>query len=219
MIQACSSVQCCHNINCCSFHCNFLLLQVKYCFSGIFYFRSMMQIFSDPQISISTENDIVTIKNLLNSAYRGEASKKGWTTEANLIAGDTRTDDATVKATMQQAGSVFLKYTNEEGILIGCVNLQQHGNKIYLGMFSVSPAVQGGGIGKKLLYAAEEYAKHISCNSIYMSVISVRTELINWYQRHGYTDTGARKAFIEDGITGKHLQPLEFMTLEKSLAE
>jgi hypothetical protein len=48
-----------------------------------------------------------------------------------------------------------------------------------------------------------------------MSVISVRTELINWYQRHGYSDTGERKFFEEDSLTGKHLQPLQFMILEK----
>ena len=48
-----------------------------------------------------------------------------------------------------------------------------------------------------------------------MSVISVRTELINWYKRYGYTDTGERKPFTEDGISGKHLKKLEFMILEK----
>jgi ribosomal protein S18 acetylase RimI-like enzyme len=77
------------------------------------------------------------------------------------------------------------------------------------------PALQGGGIGKSLLQAAEEYALHVSCHIIYMSVISVRTELINWYKRHGYVDTGIRKPFVEDDITGKHLRPLEFMMLEK----
>ena len=50
-----------------------------------------------------------------------------------------------------------------------------------------------------------------------MSVISLRTELINWYERYGYKDTGERKPFIEDSLTGKHLQPLEFMIMEKAL--
>ena len=80
-----------------------------------------------------------------------------------------------------------------------------------------APHLQGGGIGKQLLFAAEEYAKHHLFYSIYMTVISVRTELIDWYKRHGYLDTGKRKAFREDGLTGKHLQPLEFMVLEKKL--
>ena len=176
-----------------------------------------MPIFSNPNIAIATIADSAAIINLLNSAYRGETSKQGWTTEAHLIAGESRTDDAGLQQVMQQAGSVILKYTDAAQQVIGCVNLQQHGNKIYLGMFSVSPLQQGGGIGKQILLAAEEHAKHLQCTAIYMSVISVRTELINWYQRHGYSDTGERKPFVEDAVTGKHLQQLEFMTLEKSL--
>ncbi len=82
-------------------------------------------------------------------------------------------------------------------------------------MFSVSPQKQGAGIGKKILLVSEEYAKYLSCTIIYMSVISLRIELINWYKRYGYKDTGERKPFVEDSLTGKHLQPLEFMIMEK----
>jgi ribosomal protein S18 acetylase RimI-like enzyme len=173
--------------------------------------------FSNPCISLATTADIPAIKDLLNNAYRGEASKQGWTTEAELIAGDTRTDENILQEVMSQPGSVLLKYFNEEQQIIGCVNLQQHGDRIYLGMFSVLPKLQGGGIGKKLLHAAEEYTRHLHCTSVYMTVISVRTELINWYMRHGYVDTGERKPFNEDGITGKHLRTLEFMVLEKTM--
>lgn len=172
--------------------------------------------FADPNIGFATVADIPAIKNLLNNAYRGETSKQGWTTEAGLITGDIRTTDEMLSGVMQKTGSIILIY-RQDGKICGCVNLQQHGNKLYLGMFSVSPQLQGGGIGKKLLQAAEQYALHVKCQSIYMSVISVRTELIDWYKRHGYTDTGERKAFAEDGITGKHVQPLEFMMLEKLL--
>lgn len=173
--------------------------------------------FSDPHIKLATIADRFAIISLLNRAYRGESSKQGWTTEANIIAGDRRTDEANLLQVMNQPGSVFLKYSSDEQLITGCVNLQQHGDKIYLGMFSVSPQEQGRGIGKHILRAAEEYALHLHCKAIYMSVITVRHELINWYQRHGYFDTGERKPFIEDGLTGKHLQPLEFMILEKSL--
>ncbi|HSN60292.1 MAG TPA: GNAT family N-acetyltransferase [Ferruginibacter sp.] len=166
---------------------------------------------------MATTEDIPLIKNLLNSAYRGESSRQGWTTEANIIAGDVRTDDNNLQEVMQQAGSVFLKYTNDQNEIVGCVNLQKHDQKIYLGMFSVSPILQGFGIGKQILQAAEEYTNQLKCSAIYMSVISVRTELISWYNRNGYCETGERKAFVEDGLTGKHLQPLEFIILEKVL--
>ena len=176
-----------------------------------------MHLFSNPHISLATTEDIPLIKNLLNSAYRGESSRQGWTTEANIIAGDVRTDDNNLLEVMQLPASVFLKYTNEKNEIVGCVNLQQHGHKIYLGMFSVSPLLQGFGIGKQILQASEEFAEQVKATSIYMSVISVRSELISWYNRNGYRETGERKAFVEDGLTGKHLQPLEFIILEKGL--
>ena len=178
-----------------------------------------MQLFLNPNITIADIADIPAITFLLNKAYRGENSKQGWTTEADLIAGDVRTDENNIQEVMRQTGSVFLKYTNDGLEITGCVNLQQHGDKIYLGMFSVSPQLQGRGIGKQLLKAAEEYTLHLQCSSIYMNVISVRTELIEWYKRHGYIDTGERKPFTEDGLTGKHLQAMEFMVLKKSLSK
>jgi len=171
--------------------------------------------FSNTNISVATLHDAAAITALLNSAYRGADSKKGWTTEAHLIEGNVRSETADVIQVMQAAGSIFLKYTGVDNSLSGCVNLQQHGSRVYLGMFSVSPLLQGGGVGKQLLLAAEEYTRQIHGSSIYMSVISVRTELINWYMRHGYKDTGERKPFTEDGKSGRHLQPLEFMILEK----
>ncbi|MEP6712342.1 MAG: GNAT family N-acetyltransferase [Ferruginibacter sp.] len=177
----------------------------------------MIPIFSNPQITIATIEDLAAIKYLLDSAYRGEASKQGWTTEANLISGNQRTDDESLLQVMQQTGSIFLKYTDAEKQINACVNLQKQGDKIYLGMFSVSPPLQGAGIGKQLLHAAEEYARQVDCVSIYMSVISVRLELVDWYHRHGYQEAGERKPFIEDAVTGKHLQALEFMTLEKTI--
>jgi ribosomal protein S18 acetylase RimI-like enzyme len=176
-----------------------------------------MNIFSDNRISGAINADIPSLVGLLNSAYRGEDSKNGWTTEAHLIAGNVRTDAAAVEEVIKKDNSVILKYSDEAGTIIGCVNLQQHGNKVYLGMFAVSPLLQGGGVGKKLLLAAEEYALQINCPVIYMTVISVRTELIDWYKRHGYEDKGERKSFEEDGLTGKHLQQLEFLVLEKTI--
>jgi ribosomal protein S18 acetylase RimI-like enzyme len=84
-------------------------------------------------------------------------------------------------------------------------------------MLSISPELQGKGGGKKLLKASDEYAQHQKMEAIYMTVISLRTELIDWYIRHGYKDTGKRKPFPEDQMTGKHMRELEFMVLEKKI--
>lgn len=169
-------------------------------------------------IAYAVKEDVPQIVDLLNSAYRGERSQQGWTTEAHLIAGDVRTDEEDVLRVLTQPGSVILKYTDAENNIIGTVNLQQHDRGVYLGMFAVSPSSQGAGIGKKLLKAADEHAKKVGSATIYMSVISVRTELIDWYKRHGYAETGERKPFKEDDLTGKHLQHLEFLILEKQIA-
>ena len=176
-----------------------------------------MNPFSNEAISFADVNDIPAIKDLLNHAYRGEKSREGWTTEADLIAGDVRTDENDLQQVMSKQDSLFLLIKAANNELHACVNLQQQQHRIYLGMFAVQPALQGKGAGKQLLQAADEYAKSRECSAIYMSVISARMELIAWYNRHGYLPTGEVKPFIEDGLTGTHLQPLEFLTLQKEL--
>lgn len=168
-------------------------------------------------IYTATSADIAALAALLNSSYRGDASKKGWTTEANLIKGNLRTDEATLNKLMQTPGAVFLKYINEENNIEGCVFLDKKENKLYLGMLSVSPLVQAKGIGKQLMTAAEDYARDQKCSSIFMKVISVRHELVAWYERHGYSKTRETEPFPSDDRFGVPIQPLEFVIMEKIL--
>lgn len=168
-------------------------------------------------VSVATEQDIPVIVNLANSAYRGETSKKGWTTEAHLLEGNLRTDIAGVTAMMNDANAVFLTYTNAANEIAGCVYLKKNNSKLYLGLLSVSPEQQAGGIGKQLLKAAELHAKEKNCNVIYMTVISARTELIAWYVRHGYKPTGETEPFPTDNRFGVPTQHLEFIVLEKEI--
>ena len=85
-------------------------------------------------------------------------------------------------------------------------------------MLTVSPVLQNKGIGKRMLDAAEQEAKKKQCSSIYMTVISVRNELIAWYIRHDYRDTGERKPFsFTDPRFGLPKSKLEFVVLEKKL--
>lgn len=168
-------------------------------------------------ILIAEEKDITSLVALMDSAYRGENSKQGWTSEADLFIGNKRTDETTVTNLIKKPGAVFLKYINEAGLLEGCVFLQQKNNGLYLGMFSVSPASQGNGIGKKLLAAADDHAKQLNCTLIYMTVISVREDLIAWYERNGYRKTGKVLPFPVDERFGIPTQPLEMIILEKHL--
>lgn len=168
-------------------------------------------------ILIAEEKDVVSLVALMDSAYRGEDSKQGWTSEADLFVGNKRTDVTTVTDLIKKPGAVFLKYINEEGAIEGCVFLHKKDAKLYLGMFSVSPSAQGKGIGKKILAAAEDYAKENNCSSIYMTVITVRKKLIAWYERSGYKKTGKVLPFPVDERYGIPTQPLEMLVLEKHL--
>jgi predicted N-acetyltransferase YhbS len=168
-------------------------------------------------VSIATEADIPELVILINSAYRGESSKKGWTTEADLLEGQ-RTDGESLKTLFTTPGSVLLKYVNENNTISACVNLQQQGRKLYLGMLTVSPSLQASGIGKKLLAASEQYARENKVEAIRMTVISIRLELIAWYERHGYNRTGETQPFPKnDPKFGIPKQFLEFVVLEKNI--
>ena len=166
-------------------------------------------------VSIALKQDIPELVALINSAYRGDASKKGWTTEANLLKGDLRTDISTLAGLIENPQSVILKYTTAENVIAGSVYLEIQEKGLYLGMLTVSPQLQAAGIGRQLLVAAEEYAKEKECPCIFMSVISVRHELIAWYERHGYKNSGETKPFPDDDRFGIPTQFLEFIIMEK----
>lgn len=165
-------------------------------------------------IEIASNQDIPALVKLINSAYRGEGSKQGWTTEADLIQG-LRTDKDNLAEVINDPATTFLKYTNEEGQIIGCIRLQHQQDRLYLGMLTVSPALQAQGLGKKLLKAADELALAKNCRSIFMTVFSVRPELIAWYERHGYQKTGKVIPFEHNEKFEIVAQKLEFLELEK----
>lgn len=164
----------------------------------------------------ATLNDIDALEVLINSAYRGDTSKKGWTTEADLLGG-IRTDKESLTALLTKPGATFLVVEHETG-LAGCVYLEIQGNALYLGMLTVSPELQNAGIGKKLMQAAEGFAKQHQLTKITMTVISVRHELIAWYERHGYHKTGETKPFpMNNPKFGLPKQFLEFVVMEKGV--
>lgn len=165
--------------------------------------------------SIASHDDADSLNKLVNSAYRGDTSRKGWTTEADLLDG-IRTDTDALKTLMSNPESVILKY-EESGNIVGCVYLEKQDNELYLGMLSVNPELQAKGIGRSLVEAAETYAREIDCTTVVMSVISVRKELITWYERRGYHLTGETKPFPPDPRFGVQKQPLEFVIMKKQL--
>ena len=170
----------------------------------------------DHKIERATPADVPILNKLVNSAYRGESSRKGWATEADLIDG-TRIDEAAMLDLINDKNTTVLKYT-EDGAILGCVELRKENDSLYLGMLTVNPDLQSRGIGKKLMATAEEFARQQRCKKIRMTVVSVRDKLIAWYVRYGYSLTGERKPFkMPDERWGIPKQPLEFVVMEKVL--
>ncbi len=167
-------------------------------------------------ITQATAADVPELNILVNSAYRGESSKKGWTTEANLLDG-IRIDEETLYGYFDDPKVVILKNTDEEGRITGCVYLEKRPPKLYVGMFSVSPVLQAQGTGRALLLAAEDFAREIGCHTLTMTVISTRHELISWYERRGFKATGETQPFHDGKKFGVPRQEIELIVLEKGV--
>lgn len=168
------------------------------------------------QIEKASLEDVDKLEILINSAYRGEPSKKGWTTEADLLSG-IRIDSQGLQDLISTDNSIILKFT-ESGKIFGCVNLVAKGKAVYLGMLTVSPIEQQRGIGKKLMVASEKYAAENGFDEIEMTVISQRSELISYYKRRGYQQTGEKRPFpMKNPRFGEPKTDLEFIVLRKSL--
>ena len=165
------------------------------------------------------DSHIESLVHLINSAYRGEGSKQGWTTEAELLDGQ-RTDPEAIKKILHGEDSIVLIAEDDDsGQLLGCVHLERQGLKCYLGMLTVAPNLQDKGIGKMLLIESEALAHFWDCQSIIMTVISVREELISWYQRQGFKLTGEKKPFPygDERFGIPKSTHLEFAVLEKKI--
>jgi ribosomal protein S18 acetylase RimI-like enzyme len=164
--------------------------------------------------------DVVAIAALVNSAYRGESSRAGWTTEADLLDGQ-RTDAEEISRLAGTDGSVILLCLLG-GEITGSVHLERmDAATAYMGMLVIQPVLQGRGLGTRLMEAAEHFA-HAKWGAarMQMQVISLRRELIAYYRRRGYRRTGEFRPFpVSDPRFGlPKVAGLQFEVLEKILA-
>lgn len=138
--------------------------------------------------------DVPALVALIESAYRGDSSRAGWTTEADILKG-RRTDPDGVRQVVETPGSRLL-VVERDGVLVACCQLEHRGAVAYFGMFAVSPTLQGGGLGKRVITEAERTVRESwGATQMHMTVISVREELIAWYERRGYRRTGEVSPF------------------------
>lgn len=169
----------------------------------------------------ATPADVDALNSLVASAYRGEESRKGWTTEADLLEGP-RINHATLLTKIATPDNVLLVSMDASNVLVSCCEITKRSDDLgYFGLFAVDPKRQGGGLGRQVLQAAEKYASEtMGLKRLEMSVIWTRVELIAWYVRRGYVVTGEERPFPYEFLSGdsKALQAdLHFAMLEKTI--
>ncbi|PWK69365.1 ribosomal protein S18 acetylase RimI-like enzyme [Streptomyces sp. CG 926] len=142
----------------------------------------------------AVETDVPELVELVESAYRGDASRAGWTTEADFLDGQ-RTDPDGVRAVIAAPDGVLL-VVERAGELVACCQLEHRDDHVYFGMFAVRPGLQGAGLGKEILAEAERRARETwGAKEMRMTVVHVREELIAYYERRGYRRTGEMSPF------------------------
>lgn len=170
---------------------------------------------------LAIADDAPAIVVLVNSAYRGDSSRMGWTTEADLLGGQ-RTDEASIRDFLAGAPQQRMLLSDDaDGSLRACVQLQNRGDYAYLGMLTIRPTLQASGLGRALLAAAEHDVQSAwGTRRMVMTVIEQREELIAWYERRGYLRTGETAAFpYGDPRFGEPKRPdLRFVVLAKNLS-
>ena len=168
-------------------------------------------------VRTAATSDIPALVTLVTSAYRGESSRSGWTTEADLLDG-ARIDPDVLRADIERADSRVVVIDGAHAPL-ACAHVAIEDGAGYFGMFAVDPTQQGRGTGDALLAECERIARdewHLP--GMRMTVIDVREALIAFYLRRGYRRTGILKPFpygdTRFGIPRR--DDLRFEVLEKT---
>lgn len=172
-----------------------------------------------PVIRAATHNDLPQLHRLVEGAYRGDSARRGWTHEADLLGGQ-RTDVEALREVLDDPAQCIL-IAISDGRITGCVQITDRGEGLScLGLLSVDPALQAGGLGKRLIAAAEREAMaRFGARTMEMTVIRQRSELTAYYIRRGYLPTGEERPFpIDNPRFGlPKTRELAFVVLAKPL--
>ena len=170
------------------------------------------------QIRPARAGDAEVLVTLIRSAYRGDTSRAGWTSEADLVEGD-RISAGQVRAMIERSGSLVLAAETEAGI-VACCQLENRGSGLaYFGTFAVSPHDQGAGLGRQLMAEAELQAvTAFAARRLEMTVLAQQDKLIAYYERRGFLRTGETRPFPAHPRYARPLRDdLYFVVLVKDL--
>ena len=163
----------------------------------------------------ATPADVPGLAILINRAYRGAGSRRGWTTEADLFDGP-RIDEAALRELFRTPFTRLWCCHEPARGLVGCICLTRPlGDALYISLLAVAPEAQALGVGRRLLLHADLRARQLRCVRLRMTVLAERPDLLDWYARRGYYPTGESETFPATERFGRPRQPLQLLTLEK----
>ncbi|QKT04492.1 GNAT family N-acetyltransferase [Ectothiorhodospiraceae bacterium 2226] len=161
----------------------------------------------------ATAADAAEIARLVNAAYRPQAGAEGWTHESRIVSGD-RTSSRQVEKLL---GSSVVLVGLRDDRLVACVQIDRTGADATIGMLAIEPSIQAGGLGSAMLAEAESYAaSSLGAERFVLIVVGARTELIQFYIRRGYEDSGQRLPYpIDSGVGTPRNGTLDLVVLQK----
>jgi N-acetylglutamate synthase-like GNAT family acetyltransferase len=176
----------------------------------------------EPHFRYATKDDAVAVTALIERAYRGPDAAAGWTTESHLLTGP-RTTEMEIGALIGDHDSRFVlaerfDLTERRDRIMACALIQKDAEEAYFGMFAVDPGEQATGVGRTVLEKCEKAARDLwAAKAMTMVVISLRDELIAWYERRGYERTGKTEPFPFHAASGAVRGDFHLVELRKIL--
>ncbi|AYO54579.1 GNAT family N-acetyltransferase [Acinetobacter sp. WCHAc060033] len=169
------------------------------------------------EFRIAQISDIPKLVELVNSAYRHKDGNS-WTSEADIVSGDRINYQQLEQSLFQKNFKLFV--AELDGKLVACIGLAFDQDNVEVGTFCIAPEYQNQGIGKQVLDFAEKYVidlKLPNLNDFVMWVLSVRHELIAYYERRGYVQSGVIDEYPIDADVGEPIVDLHLVEMRKVL--
>jgi len=159
---------------------------------------------SHPPVRLATTSDAPALTRLINSAYR---------VEAFFIIGDRITQPEVLTRIEGDHSDFLVVDAPTAGGLNGAVYVERRADQGYFGLLSVDPDVQGTGLGRLLVEAAEAHCRAAGCRALEIDIVNLRTELPSFYSKFGFTPVGVTPF----PAPGKLKQPVHLVQLRKPL--
>ncbi|CEJ55068.1 hypothetical protein PMG11_01345 [Penicillium brasilianum] len=166
----------------------------------------------------ATQDDILDLKQLIESAFRAEDCREGWVGNSQLAA-QFSIEAKNIASIIDNPESLFLMAGDTSGTLLGTIGVSKRGpDSARLFMLAVDPDCHRGGLGKRILTYAEGYCQREWGSKVLgLDALSNRENLISWYMRRGFRKTGETTPFPREEFKDLDLpDDLHFVEFQKA---